>query len=87
MGGRETAFGFKSHQIKFLFPAKPDFFVTWWKLAGFWCFAVGIKELSDTSADSVIESSWEELQGTVAEISEALHGNRNLGRPDCHIFT
>lgn len=49
-----------------------------------------IKELSDTSfsdTDSVIKSPWEELQGIVAEISEALCGSEDLARSDCSVFT
>lgn len=46
-----------------------------------------IKELSDTSPKSVIQSPWEELQGIVAGIREALHGNRDPGRSDCRVCT
>lgn len=79
-------FGSKSHQIKFLFPAKSDFCDVV-DTCQFLMSCCRIKELSDTSPDSVIQSPWEELQGIVAGISEALHGNRDLGRSDCHILT
>lgn len=79
------AFGSKSYQIKFLSPTKPDFFCDVVETCQFLVSCCRIKELSDKSPKPVIQSSWEELQGIVPGIREALHGNRDLGRFDCHV--
>lgn len=78
--------------IFFLLPAKPDFFFFFPDMEScqFLMSCSRIKELSDTSfsdTDSVIKSPWEELQGIVAEISEALCGSEDLARSDCSVFT
>lgn len=85
--------GSQSHQINFISsPSKARlfFFSSDMESCQFLMSCSRIKELSDTSfsdTDSVIKSPWEELQGIVAEISEALCGSKDLCRSDCGVFT
>lgn len=73
--------------INSLFSSKARLFCDVVETCQFLLSCCRLKGLSDTDPGSVIQSPWEELQGVVAGISEALHGNRGLGRSDLDSFT
>lgn len=81
----QMAFSFKSHQISFF--SKARLFCDVVETCQFLVSCCRLKGLSDTNPGSVIQPPWELLQGIVAGISEALHGNRDLGRSDLDSFT